>query len=282
MKNVTVFILSLFTTLIGFNQMDSLKVLSYQLSKCHSGDGCKKELDYMIIDYDFIEDTLSLQITGIANCSGVHNVQITNVNREVFLNFDDGEEVEYSDTIGFSLDKNTQDSVFLIDQVSISSTSECDCFYDFNFKILGLESDQKYHFYINGNIVLEPKPKELIVKDSLEKDTVLQIIQGIEEIKNHEGGLQYVICKISPENLDTDYYYQVKVFEEGQHKTLYEFKVYPKNEYKKVYFYYDFLELSFEEWRKYREYPQWDEQVDEPLAWLDMMKIITADRNDAK
>lgn len=275
MENVMVFIIFLFTALICYNQTDTLEVVSFSLSECKDSDGCKRESDYRIIKSGFRGDTLNLNLKGIANCSGVHNVQVSKYDKEVFINFEAGAEMEYSsDTIGYSIDKNTKDTTFMIGQIGISSSSDCDCFYDFNFKVLGLKRDQTYHYYINTKMALDPIPKEVMLKDSVEKAKVRRLISDIKEVKYHKSEVRYVICKITPDELDSDYYYQVKVYEEGEYHTKFEFKVYPMNDYQILYSY-NFLDLSFEEWRKYREYPQWDE-------FWDMIDIIKEDRSNAK
>lgn len=273
MKNVVVFILYLFIGVGGFTQTDTIEVVSFNLSECKSGDGCIRELDYRIVDSNFNIDTLEINIKGIANCAGIHNVLITRFDKEIFINFEEGH-LSSADTTDIYIDEITGDTIYSIDFVGWSE--DCDCFYDFNFNIVGLNSDQIYHYYINGNIVLEPISQELIRKDSLVKDSVKQIIQNIEEIKESKNELRYVICKILPDDPKSEYYYHVKIFEDGNYSTLYEFKVFPSNNYKVVYYYW-ILELNFEEWRKYRGYPEWNEKV----GW-DMTEIIRQERNDRK
>ena len=271
MKNVIVLILSLFTAMVGYGQMDSLKMISYQISECHNGDGCERELDYRVINSEYCGDTLNLSVKGIANCSGIHNIKVSRFEKEVFINFEEGH-LSSADTTEMYIDEITGNTIY--SSFFVGWSDDCDCFYDFNFNILGLERDQSYHYYINGKIVLGPIPRWVIEKDSLEMDSVLSLISEIKEVKYHKSPVKYVICKIISKNLGSDYYYQVKVYEEGEYHTKFEFNVYPKNDYQ-IFYSYNFLELSFEEWRKYREYPQWDE-------FWEIIDIIKEDRNNAK
>jgi len=266
-----VFIIFLFTALIGYNQSDTLEVVSFNLSECKASDGCKRESDYRIVKSEFRGDTLNLNVKEKANCTGVHNIQVSKFDKEVFINFEEGY-LSSADTTEMYIDETKGDTIYSI--FFLGWSDDCDCFYDFNFNNLGLERDQAYHYYINGKMVLEPIPTELIEKDSLEKDSVLGLISEIKEVKYHKSPVKYVICKITPDELSSDYYYQVKVYEEGEYHTKFEFKVYPMNDYQ-FFYSYNFLDLSFEEWRKYREYPQWDE-------FWDMIDIIKEDRSNAK
>ena len=129
MKWLFIFTFSLPTIIFSQNKVD----FTYSMTECQGGG----DLDQppVLVSLEKKRDSLFLEIKGMANCSGIHDVQLVENSDTLLINFEEGAlyrdtlfAEELSDTI------NSENEV-LDGYFTFLYLAECDCCYTFYFQM---------------------------------------------------------------------------------------------------------------------------------------------------
>ena len=173
-------------------QKDSVYLADIQSSEC----GGSYYVSPHFLSKQIIGDTTYLTLSCTNNCNGYNNPRVTLKDDSVKIAFGYGLKTiryllrsgQYIDSA--ELNKYPKDSI-LIEQTE--SIAMCDCCYNFNLKILGLDSTTNYKYFYNENFIdpdyKDPPTRTLLNKHFLNEPS-LKVLKKIKRILESEKLLE--------------------------------------------------------------------------------------------